>query len=182
MANPSKTKSKLIYIAGNSSSSEDEDNFEEPTPTGAVGVNGGQLTFGNGPPHSTEVQGVPPDLDGPNEKEMTSFWWIRKREKDQAGQSPPEDWRLSKSSVSTIYHSAEDFNELMSEMTQSPQHSYHSAPDSTGDSGGLTDPDDIFTSPPDSPAHGRKVRSCFLSFPPHIHISSPQRFILNSFH
>jgi hypothetical protein len=81
-----------------------------------------------------------------------------------------EGWRLSKSSVSSIYHSAQDIADLMSESyysdasePASPFRSYHSIQESYYD----TDRDDIFSSP-----HGsmnlqqinKKVRVALIPF------------------
>ena len=61
-----------------------------------------------------------------------------------------EGWRLSKSSVSSIYHSAQDVSDFMSDCyysddgePMSPFRSYHSIQESIFD----TDREDIFSSP-----------------------------------
>jgi len=69
-------------------------------------------------------------------------------------------WRYSKSSVSSIYHSAQDITDLLSDdefhepYSSSPHRSYHSVRDSLND----IERDDIFSSPQGSPIFpGKKV-------------------------
>jgi len=101
-----------------------------------------------------------------------SFWWIRHKEQGASAGST-QGWRHSKSSVSTVYHSAEDVTDYMSEVstnsgdTLRSEQSYHSVLRNGGGDDHRDDQEDIFSSPIASPIQERKVwttLSLFLLF------------------
>lgn len=108
---------------------------------------------------TTNTGGGGAGFSGSDGKE--SFWWIRHNE----GALDPERWRHSNgSSISTVYHSAEDITDFMSEIstnsgdTLRSHQSYHSILRNGAPTDLREEPEDIFSSPLHSPVAERKVR------------------------